>query len=528
MNSADPSAIDVLILGGSLSGSSMGLLLKRQNPEWSIKIVEKGSAFKRRVGESTSEVGGCFLTRVLRLSRHLSQEHVVKHGLRLWFQREGNTSLARCGEIGPFFQARLPTYQVDRAVLDQHVLDLAEAAGCEVLRPAHATGMTLQGVDANEVTVKLSDGSEKTVRAKWVVDATGKAAVIGRQRQTLRPLSEHVTKSVWARFRHVRDLDGPELKRRYPEWAMACDVSRASATNHLTGRGWWCWLIPLRNGELSAGLTYDPRYFQPRREGTLTEMLLDHLRSHPIGAWLFADAEPVPRDTLTYTQLAYENTEVAGPGWACVGDAAGFMDPLYSHGIDFIGHTVMTTKAFIAKSLEGEDASGDWEAYRENYPQCYRRWFEALYRDKYAYLGDAELMKAAFLLDIGTYFMGPVHFVYRHTEREFARMPYHGPIGGWFARFMRFYNRRLVALAEQRHAVGRYGIRNLDRRFLIKPGFAPGPAAIKPFIRGVLAWWRCECRGLAYRFLPRSTQTTERLPMRGRRADLAMSESEQV
>ena len=94
-------SVDVLILGGSLSGASLGLLLKRENPEWTVTIVEKGAAFKRRVGESTSEVGGCFLTRVLRLSRHLSQEHIVKHGLRLWFQKDGNECLSHCGEIGP-------------------------------------------------------------------------------------------------------------------------------------------------------------------------------------------------------------------------------------------------------------------------------------------------------------------------------------------------------------------------------------------------------------------------------------------
>lgn len=496
--------VDVLILGGSLSGSSLGLLLKRENPAWNVAIVEKGAAFKRRVGESTSEVGGCYLTRVLRLAKHLSEEHIVKHGLRLWFQKEGNECLSRCGEIGPFFQARLPTYQLDRAVLDQHVLDTAEAEGCEVLRPARSTGITLESGGNNRVVVKTASGDERVYQCKWVIDATGKAAVIGRERGTLAPLTEHSTRSLWARFKNVRDLDGPELAREHPELAASCAVSRSSATNHLTGRGWWCWLIPLKNGDLSAGVTYDPRYFQLERRGNLSETLLAHLREHPVGRWLFQDAEVVPKDTLTYTQLAYENREVAGDGWACVGDAAGFMDPLYSHGIDFIGHTVMTVSAFVSKSLRGDsEACSDWEAYQNGYAQSYRRWFEALYENKYAYLGDADLMRAAFLLDIGAYFIGPVDFVYRSTETEFARMPYHGPIGGVIARLMRFYNRRLVKLADLRMQVGRYGEHNLDNRYLLKPGFAPGVAALKPFSKGLLAWWKCELQGLRHRFLPR-------------------------
>lgn len=509
-----PSEVDVLVLGGSLSGSSMGLLLRRANPKWSVAIVEKSQTFKRRVGESTSEVGGCYLTRVLRLSRYLSQEQVVKHGLRLWFQKEGNDCLFRCGEIGPFFQARLPTYQLDRSSLDEHVLELAEQEGCRVVRPARSTAIELGGIGANRVTIKTAEGEEQVIKSKWVVDATGKAAVIGRQRDTLEPLSEHATKSVWARFRGVRDLDGPELALANQEFAESCSVSRGAATNHLMGRGWWCWLIPLKGGELSAGLTYDPRFFRPERGANLTETLLAHLREHPVGRWMFEEAEPVSKDILAYTQLAYRNQEIAGPGWVCVGDAAGFMDPLYSHGIDFIAHTVMTAKRCIEHSLQGEDAEAlaATAFYQSEYTACYERWFDALYRDKYAYLGDADLMRAAFLLDIGAYFIGPVHFVYRDTENEYARLPYHGPIGGLIARFMSLYNRRLVALANRRQAVGRYGERNLDFRTLVRPGFSPGPAAIRPFMKGLFAWWRCELQGLSHLFLPRVESVSSQMP----------------
>lgn len=497
--------VDVLILGGSLAGASMGLLLKRAHPTCSVTIVEKSAVFKRRVGESTSEVGGCFLTRVLRLSQYLSQHQIVKHGLRLWFQKEGNDCPSRCTEIGPFFQARLPTYQLDRATLDQHVLDTAEAEGCAVLRPARSTEISLDGVGDNRVVVTTASGSRVTYRAKWVVDATGKAAVLARQHGTLEPLKDHAINSVWARFRKVRDLDGAEFARDHHDLARSCYVSRASATNHLMGRGWWCWLIPLKNGEVSAGVTYDPRYFQLEREGDLTQTLLAHLRKHPLGKWMFQNAEAVPQDTLAYTGLAYRNTAVAGPGWACVGDAAGFMDPLYSHGIDFIAHTVMTARGFILQSLRGERETAEtaWQRYDKEYAQCFRRWFDALYRDKYVYLGDADLMRAAFLLDIGTYFLGPVNFVYRNTETEFSRLPYHGPIGGVIARGMRFYNRRLVKLGQRRQAMGRYGVHNLDRRYLIKPGFAPGRAALRLFLKGILAWWKCEFQNVAYRLLPR-------------------------
>ena len=76
---------DVVIMGGALAGASMGILLKRELPDARILIVERSEAFSFKVGESTSEVAGAFLTRVLRLGSWLSREQIAKNGLRFWF-----------------------------------------------------------------------------------------------------------------------------------------------------------------------------------------------------------------------------------------------------------------------------------------------------------------------------------------------------------------------------------------------------------------------------------------------------------
>ena len=71
--------------------------------------------------------------------------------------------------------------------------------------------------------------------------------------------------------------------------------------------------------------------------------------------------------------------------------------------------------------------------YNEQFPITYRLWFETLYKDKYHYMGDADLMSAALLLDVGSYFMGLVVPVYRNPEREFLHFPFEGAPGRWFA-----------------------------------------------------------------------------------------------
>ncbi|MCP4847537.1 MAG: NAD(P)/FAD-dependent oxidoreductase [Verrucomicrobiaceae bacterium] len=497
MNTSD---YDVVILGGAFSGSTTGILLKRQQPELRILIVEKSTQFDRKVGESTSEVAGCFLTRTLGLEAHLSREQITKHGLRMWFNRDNNQCPSRCSEIGPYYQVRLPTYQLDRCRLDSHLLKNAEDLGCEVWRPASVKELNLSGVGNNTLIVK-HDGVEQQICSKWVVDATGKAAFLARKLGHLRKLDSHKTSAIWARFKNVTDLDNPDLKERFPEFADAVRCPRSQATNHLMGHGWWSWIIPLKNGEVSAGLTYDSELFTPPEGNTLTQRLHAHLLSHPIGKEMFSGAVPVEKDTRSYSGLAYYSTKPADEGWICVGDAAGFIDPLYSQGLDYCAHSVSFAAKIIAKSHDGECIKADVTDYAEQFVTSYLRWYHALYRGKYRYLGDAELMNAAFWLDIGTYFIGPVRLVHDDPCNEFPRFPYYGTPGKIFANFMRFYNQRLGKIGERRYASGKYGQANLDKRYLIHEGFAPcKKAAFKVILKGVFKWLRIEVRSL---FLPR-------------------------
>ncbi|MDG2125475.1 MAG: NAD(P)/FAD-dependent oxidoreductase, partial [Verrucomicrobiales bacterium] len=428
--------VDVLILGGSFSGASAGMLLQRWHPGAKVLVVERSGEFDRKVGESTSEVAGCFLTRVLGLSGYLSRNHITKHGLRMWFNGGGNECFSQCTEIGPRYQVRLPTYQLDRSELDEYLIGQAEASGCEVMRPATVRDLQLGGEGENSAVVKAAGGEEISVKARWVIDASGKAAVVARQRKTWRRLEGHPTNSVWARFKNVGDLDSAELWEKFPCYKNAAESPRGAATNHLMGYGWWCWIIPLKNGDVSAGLTWNPDLFDLPRGGSLSERLQAHLVQHPVGKELFGDATPLEKDTRTYSHLPYFSTEVAGDGWAAVGDACGFMDPLYSQGLDYCSHTTYAVARMVATSLGGGCVKAASDRYRMQFKESYFRWYGALYRGKYEYLGDAELMHAAFLLDVGSYFMGPVRLVYEEEEKEYLTLPYNGQGGRLFAGFM--------------------------------------------------------------------------------------------
>ncbi len=486
-------AFDVVIIGGAFSGAATGLLLKRKAPGLRVLIIEKSVAFDRKVGESTTEVSSCFLTRVLGVANYLGHHQLAKQGLRMWFSQNGTEALDECVEVGAMYNSRLAGFQVDRATLDEHLLSVAVAAGCELWRPAKVTGMELAGFGKNVLTVQVSE-EVRTVHARQLVDASGRAAVLARKMGHFEAMTEHPTNSLWARFTGVKDWDGHALREKFPVWMEQTRAARGWATNHLCGLGWWVWMIPLKGGDVSIGLVYDTRLFQAPAGGSIGERVLAHCRQHPVGREMLGEAKLVEGDQRAFSQLPYRVTQTAGDGWACVGDAAGFLDPLYSPGLDFCAFTAQSVASMAARLCAGEMV--DIADYNRRFGFCFHSWFECIYRDKYYYLGDAELMAAAFLMDVATYHLGPVKQVYENPATMFDTFPFDGRAGRIAARLIAFYNRRLSVLARKKIAAGIYGSRNSGWRLLVG-GFTPEPGVSgRLLFQGIRRWLKMELAAL--------------------------------
>jgi flavin-dependent dehydrogenase len=489
---------DVAIVGGAFSGAATALLIKRRRPGTRILIIEKATEFDRKVGESTTEVSSCFLTKILGLTSYLGHEQLSKQGLRLWFANRPDQPFDECVEIGARYQARLPTFQVDRSKLDAHLLHLATEAGCEVWRPAKVSRCELEGANGQSLGVNV-DGQERVVRCRWVIDASGRAAFLARKLGYFRQNTAHPINAVWARFTGVKDWDSYDWREKFPDYAAASRTGRAWATNHLMGQGWWCWIIPLKGGDFSAGLVYDSRIFTLPEGAGLGERLQQHILTHPVGREIFRDAKIVEREAKAYSALPYYSTQVCGDGWAIAGDAASFIDPLYSPGLDLCAYTTSIVSDLVTRALGGADVAERRRYYNEQFVTTYRSWFETLYQDKYYYMGEADLMSAALLLDVGTYFVGLVRPVYAHPERAFLELPFEGAPGRLFAALMKFYNQRLVALAKNRIAHGVCGVGNAGWRELYD-GFVPDFRLQKLIRKGLFRWWKAELLNLRFLF----------------------------
>jgi len=449
-----------------------------------VLVVEKAAAFDAKVGEATTEMSGMFLTRRLAQWQHLEREHLPKEGLRYWFQNEKVHCHAEASETGAFQRSTTPSFQLRRDALDEHLLATAVEEGAELLRPVRVREVELGEFD-HRVTLERDGGEEETVACRWVLDATGRATFLGKRLGLIERNREHPTAAVWCRWEGVRHLD--DVAARGPlTFSRGNVASRRLATNHYMGFGYWVWFIPLGNGETSIGVVFDTRLVDLDRGKNLASDYLVFLKAIPAAAELLEGARMRPEDLRTYSNLAYVTRQYMGNGWALLGDAAAFLDPYYSPGLDHAAFSVEATVEIVKAQALGEDVAARIAEHNATFLRSYHRFFRAVYQDKYFYMGEHDLLSASFLIDTAQYYIFVVIPAYR-LFGKFHWMPVLGPKPAFFSyHMMRIYNRRFKAIALARRAAGEAGRRNHGRR--VKALFDLQAAPFHMAARGVKLW----------------------------------------
>jgi flavin-dependent dehydrogenase len=481
---------DAVILGGAFSGASAAILLRRELPQLRVLIIEKTTAFDEKVGEATTEMSAMFLTRRLAMWQHLENEQLPKEGLRYWFSNEKVTGHANASETGAFIRSTVPSFQLRRDALDEHLLATAVAEGAELWRPAKVRDVVVGDFD-HRVSVEVG-GEVREVQCRWVLDATGRVNLLGRKLGLIERNEEHPTAAVWCRWKNVRHIDDLAVRLGISAGNVG---SRRLGTNHYTGYGYWIWVIPLGNGETSIGVVFDKRLVDLHHSKNRADDFIAFLKAIPALNELIEGAEPRLDDLRFYSHLPYATKQYMGRGWSLLGDAAAFLDPYYSPGLDHAAFTVEATVEIMKKDAMGGELTALITEHNETFVRSYWRFFYAAYKDKYYYMGEGDLLSAAMLIDTAQYYIFVVIPAYR-LLKKFHWMPVLGPKPAFLSyHLMQTYNRRFKAIAEGRRALGHGGALNDGRR--IKAYFNLGLAPMQMAARGVKIWLKAEA-GLAW------------------------------
>jgi geranylgeranyl reductase family protein len=306
---------DVIVVGGGPAGSSAASILAREGR--TVVLFEKEQFPRHHIGESLMTDTYWTFQRMGFLEKLKESPFVRKYSVQ--FANPAGK------ESRPFyfFEANhhesAVTWQVTRAVFDQMLIEHAQDQGATVHQRTPVKQVLFDGDRARGVEVQMQDGSLQKFYAQVIIDATGQSAILSnkfRWRMRDPKLKKAVLYSYFKGAHREPDLNGG-----------ATLVLRTAP-----GSNGWFWYIPLENDITSVGIVANPDYLVKGRGQDLAKILHEEIEKCGPVRHRVADATRVDK-IYSILDYSYRSKQCAGNGFMLIGDAYGFLDPIYSSGV---------------------------------------------------------------------------------------------------------------------------------------------------------------------------------------------------
>jgi FADH2 O2-dependent halogenase len=351
---------DVIVIGGGPAGSTVAAYLARAG--YRALLLERDIHPRDHVGESL-----------------VPATNVVTHDLGFWEKMEasqfvkkpGATWTGTKGKVGSEFVVtfaeypqKIPnpdyTYHVDRAMFDAMYLRHAAELGAEIVEGVQVLKVLFDGDRAVGVRVRVL-GREFDLRSRFVVDASGRRCVLGKQLGLWEKDQQFNQFAIYSWF---RDVQPPT-----PETAEYIHVHFLPVD-----RG-WVWHIPIYEGVTSVGVVTEKAQFL--KSGKDHETFFNELVTMTPNTRHILDGATRVRPYSIEADYSYKMSEFAGPGWMLVGDAARFVDPIFSSGVSVAMRSGQFAFQALEKAMKDEGAEeAAFAEYAETIDRGVQIWYE--------------------------------------------------------------------------------------------------------------------------------------------------------
>ena len=336
---------DVIVIGGGPGGSTVATLVAEKRHR--VLLLERDKSPQFKIGESLMPATYWTFQRLGVIDKLKDSHFPQKYSVQ-FFSSSGKAS-------APFYFYRNDphessvTWQVLRSEFDQMLLENAAEKGAEVQRGVSVHEVLFEGEKAVGVRAKLADGRMREFSAKVIVDSTGQSALISRKLKINTTEQQLKKASIYTHFEGgIRDKGIDE---------------GATLILHTENKDSWFWYIPLPYDRVSVGVVGDLGYLlQDRRgrDGTLSHQTIfdEELAECPALQPRLVGAKQLFPVKVT-KDFSYRANRIAGDGWVLVGDAFGFLDPVYSSGLFLALKSGEMAADTINEALEKEDFSAE-------------------------------------------------------------------------------------------------------------------------------------------------------------------------
>ena len=361
---------DCIIVGAGPAGCSAATLLAKAGH--STLLVEREKLPRFHVGESLMPETYWSFERLGLLDKMKNNDFVEKYSVQ-FVNHSGH-------ESQPFFfdqhdpRECSQTWQVERGKFDKMLFDHAADMGADCYDQSRVTGVHFDESDRfTSVEIHPAAGEPRTVSGRVLVDATGQQALVAN-RLGLR-------------------VDNPKL-RKAAIWTYYRDVKRepgkhggATIIMHTEKKESWFWFIPLSNGITSIGVVGDHAYLLKNR-GSVEDTYAEELAICPAMQERLAEATQVDKLHVA-KEFSYTTTQQAGQGWVLIGDAYGFIDPIYSSGVYFALKSGELAADAIVEGFARDDLSGHqlggWTKEFDSGTQWIRKLVDKYYTNEFSF-----------------------------------------------------------------------------------------------------------------------------------------------
>lgn len=329
---------EVVVIGAGPAGAVAAALLKRQGHD--VLMLERQQFPRFSIGES-------LLAHCLEFVEEAGMMPAVNAA---GFQVKNGAAFARGDEYAYFdFRDKFTagpgtTFQVQRAQFDKVLADDAARQGVDVRYLQEVTAADFSG-DRPLLTVRGADGASYQIQSHFVLDASGYGRVLARLLDLERPSSMPPRKAI---FTHIEDrIDDSGFDRE-----------KILISVHPEQPGIWYWLIPFSNGRCSFGVVGGQDLFGGPDEDLMTT-LRNMAAAAPNLKRVLANAVwDTPANTIGGYSASV--TRLYGPGYALLGNAAEFLDPVFSSGVTIALRSSKLATDALHRQLRGEIV--DWQA----------------------------------------------------------------------------------------------------------------------------------------------------------------------